>query len=190
MNTGKQHILFPRVPIICPRVESEGVDNPAWALSPCVPAQLLRRKRIRLCRSNFVVAAKRLRNLRVANAGLSFDEGTREEPVKSTCPECRRRCVQTTASFRGCLDTSSARQPPFGVQACLRKDKPEGYGAASRPKGGCRARCADIPGASVSSPLRAEHVLSLSRPLQRLVCRGRELPSVGLPTGSVGRGRA
>jgi hypothetical protein len=132
-----------------------------------------------------------LRNLRVAKAGLSFDEGTREEPVKSTCPECRRRCVQAAASFRGCLgNTSSARQPPFGVQACLRKDKPEGYGAATRPKGGCRARCADIPGASVSSPLRAEHVLSLSKPLQRLVCRGRGFPSVGLPTGSVGRGRA
>jgi hypothetical protein len=59
MNTGKQHILFPRIPIICPRVESEGVDNPAWAPSPGVPLLLERRQRFRLCRSNFVVAAKR-----------------------------------------------------------------------------------------------------------------------------------
>ncbi len=92
--------------------------------------------------------------------------------------------------FFSCLgNKSSARQPPFGVQAGIRKDKPDRDVAASRTKGGCRARCADIPGASVSSPIRAEHVLSFTKPLQRLVCRGLGLPRVGLQTGSVCRGR-
>jgi hypothetical protein len=132
------------------------------------------------------VSAKRLRNLRAANAGLPFAEGTREEPEKSKYPECRCRFVQAVTSFRGCLgNKSSARQPPFGVQACIRKDKPEGYGAASRTKGGCRARCADIPGASLSSPIRAEQVLSLRKPLQRLGCRGLGSPFVGVQTDSV-----
>jgi hypothetical protein len=75
----------------------------------------------------------------------------------------------------------------LGCRHCNRKDKPDKDVAASRTKGGCRARCADIPGASLSSPVRAEHVLSFTKPLQRLVCRGLRLPSVGLQTGSVRR---
>src|ERR687891_2407770 len=90
-----------------------------------------------------------------------------------------------------CLgNKSSAREPPFGVQAGIRKDKPEGNGAASRPKGGSRARCARGSGSQLSSPVRAEHVLSVRKTVQRLVCRGLGLPSVGLQAGAVCRGES
>ncbi len=93
--------------------------------------------------------------------------------------------------FFSCLgNKSSAREPPFGVQAGIRKDKPEGNGAASRTKGGSRARCARDSGSQLSSPVRAEEVLSFTKPLQRLVCRGFGVPSVGLQAGSVCRGQS
>jgi hypothetical protein len=118
-----------------------------------------------------------------------FSRRNKKEPVKSTYPKCRRRFVQTGNSLRAHLgNKSSDRQPPFGVQACIRKDKPGGNGAATRTKGGCRSRCADISGASFSSPVRAEHVVSYIKPLQRLVCRGLGFPSVPLQTGSGWRG--
>jgi hypothetical protein len=59
MNTGKQHYLFPRVLIICPREASGGVDNPACRSLPVCLRSFWRRQRFRCCRSNFVVAAKR-----------------------------------------------------------------------------------------------------------------------------------
>ena len=77
----------------------------------------------------------------------------------------------------------------LGRRPRIRKDKPEGNGAASRTKGGSRARCARGSGSQLSSPVRAEHVVSFTKPLQRLVCRGLGLPRVGLQAGSVCRGR-
>src|ERR671915_1779825 len=139
----------------------------------------MRRKRFRHSRSNGVVAAKRLRDLRVRlQACPSINEQVKSQGRAST-PNLGADLSKHVFS---CLDNkSSARELPFGVQACIRKDKPEGNGAASRPKGSSRARCARGSGSQLSSPVRAEHVLSVRKTVQRLVCRGLGLPSVGGP---------
>jgi hypothetical protein len=189
MNMGKQHQLFPHTLIICPSMGFERVDNSIVLLYRCwMPPPYNRRKRFRRSRSNFVVAAKRLRDLRAANAGLPFDQRTSVEPGRASTPNLGADLSKHIFSCLG--NKSSAREPPFGVQACIRKDKPEGLGAASRPKGGSRARCARGSERQLSSPVRAEHVLSFTKPLQRLVCRGLSTPSVDLQTDSVCRGRA
>jgi hypothetical protein len=112
--------------------------------------------------------------------GLLMPACTPKEQVRNQRRTSTRNVgADLSKHFFSCLDNkSSARQPPFGVQAGIRKDKPDKDGAASRTKGGCRARCADIPGASVSSPVWAEHVLSFTKPLQQLGCRGLKLWSV------------
>src|SRR5919109_3127009 len=119
-------------------------------------------------------------------AGLPFDKGASEEPGRASTPNLGADLSKHIVLCLG--NKSSAREPPFGVQACNRKDKPEDNGAASRPKGGSRARCARGSGSQLSSPVRAEQVLSVRKPLQRLVCRGFRFPSVGLQTDSVCRG--
>jgi hypothetical protein len=114
-------------------------------------------------------------------------KGASKEPVRASPPNLGADLSRHSFSCLG--NKSSAREPPFGVQAGNRKDKPEGHGAASRPKGGSRARCARGSGSQLSSPVRAEHVLSLRKTLQRLVCRVLSPPSVGLQTGCVCRGK-
>ncbi len=134
------------------------------------------------------VRSRWLRYFRAAHAGLHpLPPGNKEEPGRASPPNLG---ADLSKHFFSCLgNKSSAREPPFGVQAGIRKDKPEGNGAASRTKGGSRARCARGSGSQLSSPVRAEHVVSFTKPLQRLVCRGLGLPRVGLQTGSVCRGR-
>src|ERR671914_2072501 len=148
----------------------------------------MRRKRFRHSRSNGVVSAKRLRDLRVRlQACPSITEQVKSQRRAST-PNLGADLSKHIVSCLG--NKSSAREPPFGVQACSRKDKPEGHGAASRPKGGSRARCARGSGSQLLSPVRAEQVLSVRKTVQRLVCRGLGLPSVPVQTGSVCMGRA
>src|ERR687895_1534425 len=115
------------------------------------------------------MAAKRLRDLRVRlQACPSIREQVKSQERAST-PNLGADVSKHIVSCLG--NKSSAREPPFGVQACNRKDKPEGHGAASRPKGGSRARCARGSGSQLSSPVRAEHVLSVRKTVQGLVCR-------------------
>ena len=155
--------------LVCPR-RLNGVKVPA------LPEQF--------CRGR----SRWLRDLRAANAGLPFDQGTSEEPGRASTPNLGADLSKHIFSCLG--NKSSAREPPFGVQACNRKDKPEGYGAASRPKGGSRARCARGSGSQLSSPVRAEHVVSVRKTLQGLICTVLSTPSVPLHTQSVCRGRA
>jgi hypothetical protein len=164
--------------------------TPRMLIVHCLlPPPYKRRKRFRQSRSNFVVAAKeRLRYLRVAIAGLPFDQRTSVEPGRASTPNLGADLSKHIFSCLG--NKSSAREPPFGVQACSRKDKPEGHGAASRPKGGSRARCARGSESQLSSPVRAEQVLSVRKTLQGLVCTVLSSSSVPLQTDSVCRGRA
>src|SRR5919109_2329962 len=113
-------------------------------------------------------------------AGLPFDKGASEEPGRASTPNLGADLSKHIFSCLG--NKSSAREPPFGVQACNRKDKPEGHGAASRPKGGSRARCARGSGSQLSSPVRAEQVLSLRKTVQRLVCTVLDTRSVPVQT--------
>jgi hypothetical protein len=129
-----------------------------------------RRKRIRRSRNN--LSCPRSGSVTFGcECRPALRQKNKEEPEKSKDPECRRNAPDNL--LLGC-------RPAFA---------PEGNGAAPRTKEGCRARCADILGASLSSPVRAEHVLSLRKPLQRLICRGLGSPSVGLQTESVCRGK-
>src|ERR687895_2641846 len=77
---------------------------------------------------------ERLRDLRVRlQACPSINEQVKSQGRAST-PNLGADLSKHIFSCLG--NKSSAREPPFGVQACNRKDKPEDHGAASRPKEG------------------------------------------------------
>src|SRR5918996_2535589 len=104
-------------------------------------------------------------------------------------PERRRRCVQEDAvSFL--FSWKTYRAPDnllLGCRPGIRKDKPEGTEPLSGQKEVVGRVAHDVRGASLSSPVRAEQVVSHRKTLQTLVCRVWGFPSVGLQTGSVCR---
>ena len=133
-----------------------------------------------------------LRNLRAAKCqACTITLGNKREPAEEQVPRTSSADVSKRTSFTSSWVTHRAPDNLLlGCRPGIRKDKPEGYGAALRPKGGCRARCARRSGSPLSSPVRAEQVVSYTKRVQGLVCTLLSSPSVPVQTGSVWRKQA
>src|SRR5919198_4909984 len=189
MNTGKQHDVFPRTLIICPRVAFKRVDNFTDGERPLRGCPLStnggkgsgRAGAINSCpRSGSVTFGLRMRACHLMKV-QGRNQG--EQVPGMLAPMCPSTSLCARVTHRAPDNLLLGRRPR------IRKDKPEGNGAASRTKGGCRARCARHSGSQVSSPVRAEPVVSVRKTVQRLVCTVFCFPSVPVQTDSVCRGR-